>query len=60
MKITLTFRNTGGEDWFKQVVDERLGKLQKYLDHPAEAHVVLSVENSGMLRRSTCRATGRM
>ncbi|MGV8079677.1 MAG: ribosome hibernation-promoting factor, HPF/YfiA family [Syntrophales bacterium] len=44
MKITLTFRNTGGEDWFKQVVDERLGKLQKYLDHPAEAHVVLSVE----------------
>lgn len=44
MKITLTFRNAGGEDWFKQVVDERLGKLQKYLDHPAEAHVVLSVE----------------
>ncbi len=44
MKISLTFRNTGGEDWFKQVVDERLGKLQKYLDHPAEAHVVLSVE----------------
>jgi len=44
MKVSLTFRNTGGEDWFKQVVDERLGKLQKYLDHPAEAHVVLSVE----------------
>ncbi|NPU85687.1 MAG: ribosome-associated translation inhibitor RaiA [Syntrophaceae bacterium] len=44
MKISLTFRNTGGEDWFKQVVDERLSKLQKYLDHPAEAHVVLSVE----------------
>jgi len=44
MKISLTFRNTGGEDWFKQVVDERLGKLEKYLDHPAEAHVVLSVE----------------
>jgi putative sigma-54 modulation protein len=44
MKITLTFRNTGGEDWFRQVVDERLGKLEKYLDHPAEAHVVLSVE----------------
>jgi putative sigma-54 modulation protein len=44
MKISVTFRNTEGEDWYKQYVDERLQKLKKYLDNPGEAHVVLSVE----------------
>lgn len=44
MKISVTFRNTEGEEWYKQYVDERLQKLKKYLDHPVEAHVVLSVE----------------
>ncbi|MDQ5986790.1 MAG: Ribosome hibernation promotion factor [Syntrophus sp. SKADARSKE-3] len=44
MKISVTFRNTEGEEWYKQYVDERLQKLKKYLDQPVEAHVVLSVE----------------
>ncbi len=44
MKISVTFRNIEGEEWFKQYVNERMAKLEKYLDHPAEAHVVLSVE----------------
>ena len=44
MKISVTFRNTEGEEWYKQYVDERLQKLKKYLDLPVEAHVVLSVE----------------
>jgi len=44
MKISVTFRNTEGEDWYKQYVEERLQKLKKYLDQPMEAHVVLSVE----------------
>jgi len=44
MKISVTFRNTEGEEWYKQYVDERLLKLKKYLDNPVEAHVVLSVE----------------
>jgi len=44
MKISVTFRNTEGEDWFKNYVSERLEKLHRYLDKPAEAHVVLSVE----------------
>ncbi|MDD5169284.1 MAG: ribosome-associated translation inhibitor RaiA [Syntrophales bacterium] len=44
MKISVTFRNTEGEEWHKQYVEERLQKLKKYLDHPVEAHVVLSVE----------------
>jgi len=44
MNVSITFRNIEGEEWFKQYVNERMGKLQKYIDHPAEAHVVLSVE----------------
>lgn len=44
MKISVTFRNTEGEEWFKNYVSERLEKLKKYFDKPAEAHVVLSVE----------------
>ena len=44
MKISVTFRNTEGEEWYKQFVDERLQKLKKYLDNPVEAHIVLSVE----------------
>lgn len=44
MKISVTFRNTEGETYFRGYVDERLKKLKKYLDNPVEVHVVLSVE----------------
>jgi putative sigma-54 modulation protein len=45
MIISVTFRNnTEGEGWQREYVDERLQKLKKYVDSPAEAHVVLSVE----------------
>lgn len=44
MQIAVTFRNTESEDWFKDYITERLKKLQKYIDKPLEAHVVLSVE----------------
>jgi putative sigma-54 modulation protein len=44
MQVSVTFRNTGSESWFKDYVTDRLSKLQKYIDKPVEAHVVLSVE----------------
>jgi putative sigma-54 modulation protein len=44
MKIAVTFRNTEGDEWHKEYVDGRLKKLTKYIDNPAEARVVLSVE----------------
>jgi len=44
MKISVTFRNTEGEAWYREYLDEKLGKLKKYLDNPVEVHVVLSVE----------------
>jgi putative sigma-54 modulation protein len=44
MKISLTFRNTEGESWQKEYVDERLNKIKKYIDRPVDVHVILSVE----------------
>jgi putative sigma-54 modulation protein len=44
MKITVTFRNTEGENWQREYVEERLGKLKKYIDNPVDARVILSVE----------------
>ena len=44
MKISVTFRNREGEDWHKEYIDQKLKKLEKYMDTPVEARVVLSVE----------------
>lgn len=44
MKISLTFRNTEGENWQKEYVDERLNKIKKYVDRPVDVHVILSVD----------------
>ncbi|MDI6776880.1 MAG: ribosome-associated translation inhibitor RaiA [Syntrophales bacterium] len=44
MKISVTFRNTEGEDWQREYVNKRLKKVSRYVDNPAEAHVILSVE----------------
>jgi len=44
MKISVTFRNTGGEDWQKEYVNNKLKKIKKYVDNPVEVNVILSVE----------------
>jgi putative sigma-54 modulation protein len=44
MKISVTFRNKEGDSWHKEYIDQKLKKLEKYVDTPVEAHVVLSVE----------------
>ncbi len=44
MKISVTFRNTEDEGWQKEYIDDRMKKLNKYIDAPADVHVVLTVE----------------
>lgn len=44
MKISVTFRNGEGENWQKVYAEERIVKLKRYLDVPAEAHIILSTE----------------
>jgi putative sigma-54 modulation protein len=44
MKISVTFRSSEGEKWQKVYVEEKIRKLNKYVDVPAEAHVIISME----------------
>ncbi|MFO7570286.1 MAG: ribosome-associated translation inhibitor RaiA [Smithellaceae bacterium] len=44
MNISVTFRTGEGENWQKEYAEEKIIKLKKYLDAPAEAHIVLSTE----------------
>ena len=44
MQVSVTFRNTEAEDWFKNYVNDRLSKIRKYIDKPLEAHVIMTVE----------------
>jgi putative sigma-54 modulation protein len=44
MNISVTFRNTEGEDWQKEYINEKLKKIKRYVDSPVEAHMILSVE----------------
>ena len=45
MQISLTFKHVNASDSLKAKVQEKFDKFDKMLDRPAEAHVVLSVEN---------------
>ena len=44
MNISITFRTSEGENWQKVYAEERITKLKRYLDMPAEAHIILSTE----------------
>ena len=44
MKISVTFRNGEGENWQKVYAEEKMQKIKKYLDAPAEAHIIVSME----------------
>jgi putative sigma-54 modulation protein len=58
MKISVTFRNTEGEKGQRDYAEEKINKLNKYLDTPAEAHVVLSVEKFRNLVEINLSANG--
>ena len=44
MQTSVTFKNIDPSDHLKAYVSEKLDRLDKYLDNPAEANVVLAVE----------------
>ena len=44
MDINVTFRHTEPIESLKTYAEEKIAKLDKYLDSPAEAHIVLTVE----------------
>jgi ribosome hibernation promoting factor len=44
MQTSVTFKNLDSSDHLKSYVADKLERLDKYLDNPAEANVVLTVE----------------
>jgi len=44
MDITVTFRHMEPIESLKAYAEEKLSKVNKYLDYPVEAHIVLTVE----------------
>ena len=44
MQIAVTFRHMESDEGVKDYVREKVQKLQKYIENPREAHVVLSAE----------------
>ena len=44
MQIAMTFKNIESSDALKDHIHEKFDRLDKMLDYPAEAHIVLSVE----------------
>ena len=58
MRISVTVKNAEPEVWLKDYIEERLGKLKKYVDTPVEARAVLSVEKFRNVAEVNLLATG--
>lgn len=44
MGITISFRHLSPDEEIKEYVEEKIAKLQKYIEIPLDVHVVLSIE----------------
>lgn len=44
MHVTITFRHLETTEAIKTHIEEKLERFKKYLIHPIEAHVILSIE----------------
>lgn len=44
MDITISFRHLAPDEGLKKYVEEKLSRLQKYMETPLDLHVVLSLE----------------
>lgn len=60
MEITVTFRRMEPTGSLRSYAEEKLSKINKYLDAPMEAHVVLGVEKFRHTADVTLRVNGTM
>ncbi len=58
MHIDITFKNVDPSEALKDYATKRLSKIGQYLDRPAEAHVILSVEKIRHKAEVTLNADG--
>lgn len=50
MEISISFRHLASSDYLKAYVEEKLRRLERYVDEPLEAHVVFSSERKHQKR----------
>ncbi|MCS7280667.1 MAG: ribosome-associated translation inhibitor RaiA [Desulfobacterota bacterium] len=50
MEISISFRHMEPSDYLKQYVEEKLKRLERYVEAPLDAHVVMSVERKHLKR----------
>ena len=60
MDITVTFRHTEPTESLRAYAEEKVSKIKKYLDFPAEAHIVLKVEKFRHMADVTLSLDGTM
>jgi putative sigma-54 modulation protein len=59
MDITISFRHINADDVLKKYVEEKLSRLQKYVEMPLDVHAVLSIERKYRQRVDvTCTLNG--
>lgn len=60
MEITVTFRHMEPSESLKSYAEEKISKINKYLDFPIEAHIVLAVEKFRRMADVTLSLNGTM
>jgi putative sigma-54 modulation protein len=60
MQISVTFRHIEPSEALRNYVEDRLGKFNRYLEGPTEAHVVLGLEKFRHLADVTINSNGRI
>jgi len=58
MQISVTFRHMDSNDGMKEYARQKLMKIRKYMEPPAEIHVVLSVEKFRNIAEVTIKGEG--
>lgn len=58
MQVMVTFRHFEANDAVRKYAKEKIQKLQKYLERPAEARVVLSIEKFRNIAEATITGNG--
>ena len=60
MDITVTFRHMEPTESLRTYAEEKVSKINKYLDYPVEAHIVLTVEKFRHVADVTLSLNGTM
>lgn len=58
MQVSVTFRHMDPTDALREYAQEKLERLQKYLDGPFDVHVVLSTEKFVHIAEVTAQTRG--